>query len=1585
MNPVDTARHESSSAAWRIGASLAVALAIGVAALAALQPAPAQREAAAVSPRPQGLSPSPALHATRTRPVRFESNLGQAATGARFIAHGQDFSAQIFDDGVALRRTVRAQADPSSTIPSSAEARLRFVGARTPKAFDARERAEGTTNYMVGTDASKWLHDVPSYRQLRQPGLYPGIDLVYYGHDSAFEYDLVVQPGADASRIRIAVASGARPVIDAQGDLLLDGAGGSLRMHRPVLYQHIDGEKKVLDGAYVMLAANEVGFSLPAYDHSRPLIIDPTFKLLYSTYLGGVHDDQVGGMTLDAAGNAYVVGNSGSEDWPVSGNAFQTTRKAIGRYVRNVVVTKFDASGTLIYSTFIGGTTNDYGNSIAVDAAGRAYIAGATNSPDFPVTGGAFQSAFRGSQSAYLAVLSSDGASLAYSSLFGGDGGASARFVGLDAGGKIVIGGSAGTGLPATTGAYMTSLPVGNAAFVARFDIAAQGAAQLLAASYYGAAAPQTNFLAAGNYAFTLALDAAGAPWLTGQAYTTNLPVTANAVRPSPTAMTPSCSPGSVPLNSFAYVAHLSADLSSLLYASYLSGGNGGPTTCAEYGHGLAFDAAGNVYVGGSTSSLAFPTTAGTVQPVSPANSGFDGYSGFVTKLKPDGSAILWSTYLGGDRGRTYMSGLTADSSGGIWAYAGSAGGSNFPISADALQKTHGGGTFDASFTRLDAASGAMLYSTFMGGPGDDSANAFAVDATGNAYVAGATNSTNFPTTADAFQPALTANAYDGADWFFSILGSGTIGRVLPASGGNTGDVTLTVNGAGFSLDSTAQLVGATTVSSSFTALVGNGQTRFTFDLRGIAPGSYALVVTNPDGSSARKDAAFTVAAGGQPTLWATTIGRPAIRVGTSATMNVTYGNSGSVDAYFVPLTIVVPKDVAYDFPNGLYLSTDATARSIDFSGTGVEADDGYVYIHLIVRHLRAGETRRLPMTVTPSALGPVYVAAHLSPAYETARAPLLQALAGVVANPTVSAATCTFPAGRPSVRDCLGVTLSQLTADGVSLADSLSAPGTLDKVAFAKVIQAYVATDMQAGLDETGLQKSALALQASRAHAQSASTSRARPLTLFDLIKTLAEENPLFGWATKGAEAGFKNDQPWPKLEKNAIWGYQILLPCDCRTHRGRIEYGYKVGKHGSFTRLGATDVSCTKKGVLIVGSGLSPISTQVRALAVPSFRARPLAAAGGGSCPVVPPDDNSCPAEEEDEGSGGSGSGGGSCSGSQGSIDPNDKTGLAGDGSAVHYIGAVPSLSYTVFFENKPEATLPAANVVVTDQLDPAKVDLSTLTIGSIGFGSTTVAVPPNAGSFATMQAIDATMSVRIQGSLDAATGVLRWTFTTLDPATHLPPSDPTLGFLPPDTDGARGQGFVTFNVKPKSGLANGTTISNQAAVVFDANAPILTPVFTNTLDLTAPASRVQSIVPRPGTMSFEVNWSGTDTGSGIQRYSIGVSDNGGPFSVWQSNTTATTATYVGTSGHTYAFVATATDGAGNLEATKSAGEQSVSVNGTFPDPTVGTSGSSGGCTIGGDGQRDASLPLLVIIAGGLLLIARRRAATKRRREED
>jgi hypothetical protein len=238
---------------------------------------------------------------------------------------------------------------------------------------------------------------------------------------------------------------------------------------------------------------------------------------------------------------------------------------------------------------------------------------------------------------------------------------------------------------------------------------------------------------------------------------------------------------------------------------------------------------------------------------------------------------------------------------------------------------------------------------------------------------------------------------------------------------------------------------------------------------------------------------------------------------------------------------------------------------------------------------------------------------------------------------------------------------------------------------------------------------------------------------------------------------------------------------------------------------------------------------------------------------------------------------------------------------------------------------------------------------------------------------------MSVRIQGSLNPTTGVLKWTFTTLDPATRLPPSDPTLGFLPPNVNGTQGQGYVNFTIAPKAELPDGTMWENFASIVFDANPPIVTPTWVNTLDNTAPSSRVQSLTPKPGTMTFDVAWSGTDTGSGARSYTVNVSDNGGAFTPWLSNTTATAATYTtGESGHSYAFHSVATDGAGNVESAKSVAEMSISVNGNFADPTVG-SGGGGGCTIAGDGSRsDITLPLLVLVAG---IAARRRSSVSSR----
>ncbi|MCE9657980.1 MAG: SBBP repeat-containing protein [Burkholderiales bacterium] len=1487
---------------WRIGRA-GVPLALGIviaAAAAALWPGRGTPTAPAPA-RPQAMAPgalqplAPAALRSITAPsLRFETNLGQAVPEARFVARGADFAAEVFDDGVRVSRPARRGAD--GTPSAAASARLRFVGAATSRPIDPRERAAGSTNYLLGSDRGQWLRDVPSWRQLRQADLYPGIDLVYYGRDSVFEYDLVVHPGADPSRIRIAVSAEAKPKIDAAGDLLLDGAEGKLRMHRPVLYQHVDGKKKTLAGDYVLLAANEVGFRLPEYDRTLPLVIDPTFKLLYSTYLGGVHDDQVGGVVLDAQNNAYVVGNSGSEDFPVSGNAYQNTRKAIGRYVRNVVVTKFDASGTLIYSTFIGGTVNDYGIGIAVDGNGRASITGYTDSPDFPVTANAYQATKIGGRSTYLATLSSDGSALAYSTYYSGTGGSGAANVFVEPGGTLLIGGTAGPGLPTTVGAYKTTLAAGNAVFFARFDTAATGAAQLVAATYWGTDAPQTNFLGSGVFLYTMAVDAAGSPWATGQAYTTNLPVSANPVVASPPAMTPGCSPNQVPLNSFAYVVHLSTDLKSLAYASYLTGNNGGQATCAEYGHGIAFDTAGNVYVGGSTSSLLYPTTAGVPQPTSPANSGFDGYTGFVTKIKADGSAILWSTYLGGNAGRTYLSGLLSDATGALWMYATSSGGSNFPVTADALQKTHGGGTFDVSLTKLDPATAAVQYSTFLGGSGDDGIAGLAFDPSGNAYIAGTSASFNYPTTANAVQPALTPNAYDGADWVFTLLGSGTIGSVRPPTAGNTGDATLHVGGVGIQTGATAALVAAdnSSIAAAYFVLDANGGgATLTFALDGKAMGSYALVITNPDGTVLRKNDAFSIGAGSPPSLTTQVIGRAKIRTGVPATYQIVVSNTGGQDAFALPLWL--------DMPDGL---TPAFAgRSIAVTDLAAQSSGGKTYLHMLIPRVAAGETLSIPLVITaPTDMAAIPINATLQAPWFATRAKLSDESVGD--GSVAYAPDCVPDPAHPYFSNCVGTYLTYAMAGQRPLAQGAVTTGGAYTRASNGRVQA------QGGNDPCKAPN----------HAQ--------------------EEHDR-GVADGAADL------------KEAPWGNHYSPPPIKTDPIGNVMYnfGYMTGTIGGVG------------GAAGAAQAIDPNTP--RPQVATTMRVKPLAdICNVPPTPIPPP-----PPPLPPGGSGGGGSGG--------AIDPNDKIGPRGDGSASHFIRADATLSYQVQFENVATASLPAANVVITDQLDPAKVDLSTFELGAFSFGSTVVPVPAGLKSYAVTVPVGTDLAVRIQGSVDVVTGLVKWTFTTLDPLTHLPPSDPTLGFLPPDTDGMKGQGAVNFSVRQKAGAANGTVYSNRASIVFDANAAILTPTWVNTVDTSLPTSHVQSLAGRVGTMDFDVVWSGSDTGSGVGAYNVYVSDNGGPYVQWQTAVKATTAVYTGTSGHSYAFYARSSDGAGNSEPAKAAAEATIAVNGTFAAPDADSGSGGGGCTIGGDGQRDATLPLLVLLAAAAVFIGRRRAA--------
>lgn len=282
--------------------------------------------------------------------------------------------------------------------------------------------------------------------------------------------------------------------------------------------------------------------------------------------------------------------------------------------------------------------------------------------------------------------------------------------------------------------------------------------------------------------------------------------------------------------------------------------------------------------------------------------------------------------------------------------------------------------------------------------------------------------------------------------------------------------------------------------------------------------------------------------------------------------------------------------------------------------------------------------------------------------------------------------------------------------------------------------------------------------------------------------------------------------------------------------------------------------------------------------------------------------------------------------------SFDPNDKIGSQGAGVPRFLSGSEP-LRYAIFFENLETATAPAQEVIITDRLDVAHMDLSTLSLGPITFGDNLVTPPPGLSTFATdvdlRPAKD--LIVRITASLNPATGLLTWRLTSIDPATGELPEDLLAGFLPPNIHSPEGSGSVLFTVMPKAGLPTGTEIRNQAEIIFDVNEPIVTPEWLNILDNTKPTSQVAQLAATQNTASFAVQWTGNDAGVGIKDYTIFVSENESPFAVWLRDIPDTSGTFSGENGKTYAFYSVARDQTGNLEEAPGAPDTTTQVVGS------------------------------------------------------
>jgi len=639
---------------------------------------------------------------------------------------------------------------------------MRFVNG-APSTPAVEDRRASYSNYFVGADRSRWRERVPQYDRVIQRQVYPGIDVVYYGTSvgAHLEFDFVVAPGADPSRIAMRWENAGGVRVNQEGHLVVSTAAGDLVQHAPKVYQSREGQRTLVVATYVLGSGGAVAFSLSTYDRSRELVIDPV--VTYSTYLGGAAADAAYAMAVDAAQNVYLCGITYSSDFPRLGSATRNLTE-------DVFVAKLNAEGTsLIFTTFLGGANMDYCTGMALDQSNNIYLVGWTFSSDFPRVN-AFDNTLGGASDLIVTKLHSSGTALVYSTYLGGSG---AEYVttGLTAGINNTIAvderGSAYVGTttnsddyPTTAGAFDTTYNGGGAdAVITKLD----PAGNTLAFSTYLGGSGEDDLNA-------LSIDGAGNVYLCGQTVSPEFPITAGAVDST--------------LGSFdVFVSKLNATGSGLAYSTFLGGADG------DFGYAIAVDAFGRAHIAGTTGGVAFPATSGAYDTT--PNGGSDV---FVAKLNSDGTALLFATLLGGS-GSESAAGISVDVFGNV-SVGGSTSSANFPLTGDALDNLVTGN--EGFVALLDSTGSRLLYSTVYGGPGLDSVGAVATDQAGSVYFAGLTVEGGIPTVAGSFDATYNGD-FDGfagkiANFGFSACNPAPAAQnaSAPAAGlqGNYGVVT---------------------------------------------------------------------------------------------------------------------------------------------------------------------------------------------------------------------------------------------------------------------------------------------------------------------------------------------------------------------------------------------------------------------------------------------------------------------------------------------------------------------------------------------------------------------------------------------------------------------------------------------------------------------------------------------------------------------------------------------------------------------------------------------------------------------------
>lgn len=304
-------------------------------------------------------------------PLSFELNQGQTKHNVKFQSRGVGYQLFITARGLGLVLKNSAEkskaADPATTRKQEtyelepSVVQMQFVGANAATELVGEVKLPGTVNYYFGRDSRKWSSQIPTYARVRHESVFPGVDVVYYGNHGQLEFDFVLAPGADPSLIRLRFSSTDKLAVDPQGDLVVSVGEEEIKLKKPLIHQKIAGVRKAISGYYMVKDVNEVGLHIDTYDSSEALVIDPV--LVYSTYLGGSDFDEGNGIAVDANGDVYVTGETWSANFPTQ----SALQGGFSGGQNDVFVTKFNASGdTLLYSTYLGGSDDEFGLAIAV-------------------------------------------------------------------------------------------------------------------------------------------------------------------------------------------------------------------------------------------------------------------------------------------------------------------------------------------------------------------------------------------------------------------------------------------------------------------------------------------------------------------------------------------------------------------------------------------------------------------------------------------------------------------------------------------------------------------------------------------------------------------------------------------------------------------------------------------------------------------------------------------------------------------------------------------------------------------------------------------------------------------------------------------------------------------------------------------------------------------------------------------------------------------------------------------------------------------------------------------------------------------